>query len=585
MSAIMVVDDMALFRDPIAAILRLAGFTTSTASDGKTALALLPREKPDLILLDLGMPGMDGLSFIKALRADADRTRAGIPIILLTALSDKNLVVEARKLGVNDYLLKASFSSAVLLDRVRKHLAASSAATTAPSSGTAAEPSIASAAINAAVARTSRAIDEFPRLLDRDASLKRVEEALHGKGLSGVVAQVIAMATSPRTDMAELASLISSDPMLSVRILQAANSAAFASSKGVTNLREAVRVVGCSTVRNAAVAMGIFDAMPENSEDGFNSMRCWQHSFAVARLCELLVGEGAETAGVAYLIGLCHDLCEVLFHSHFAAEYHKILEAQRLTGLPRDQLEKHMLGMTHGELVVSILSLLNLPSAIVAPIEQLHSSNIASHSPMGRVLHMAELYANGLLLASGPGSTVAPLSQLECRHAVKHPAPPPPPTPFCAEIKGLTVMLARLSRADEAKLAEPLFARTTARIYLVRDATMSAFDPLHAALQAMATIDVRQELPRADEMKGYAGVVIVGGLTTGMDSRLTELRRALDVQGRTLSALWLAAHTVSPETTKIDNLHPRPWTITLQELAAFVSDSAKSCKPLLRQSA
>jgi len=120
-STILVVDDMPIFRDPIAASLRLSGFATVCAANGKEALAAAVAHRPDVMLLDVAMPVMDGIACLRALRADP--ALAKTPVILLTAMSDKRYVVEAGKLGVQDYLLKSAFSMQELLTRVYKYVA------------------------------------------------------------------------------------------------------------------------------------------------------------------------------------------------------------------------------------------------------------------------------------------------------------------------------------------------------------------------------------------------------------------------------------------------------------------------------
>jgi CheY-like chemotaxis protein len=125
-STVLVVDDMPIFRDPIAASLRLAGYETLCAADGAAALALARVRRPDAVLLDVSMPVMDGFAFLRDLRRDP--TLADVPVILLTAASDRKFVIEAGRLGVKDYLLKSRFSLADLLSRVRKYAAPGAAA-------------------------------------------------------------------------------------------------------------------------------------------------------------------------------------------------------------------------------------------------------------------------------------------------------------------------------------------------------------------------------------------------------------------------------------------------------------------------
>src|SRR4051812_16259299 len=111
---------MAIFRDPLAASLRLAGFETACAANGREALAAVRAKRPDLILLDLAMPVMDGLSFLRTMRASGD---GPIPIVVLSAASDPRQAFEAGSLGAGDYLVKSNVSLDDMLRHVRTALA------------------------------------------------------------------------------------------------------------------------------------------------------------------------------------------------------------------------------------------------------------------------------------------------------------------------------------------------------------------------------------------------------------------------------------------------------------------------------
>src|SRR5688572_24595203 len=82
MQTILVVDDMAIFREPLAACLKHEGYATVCAANGKEALTAVVRKRPDLILLDLAMPVMDGLTFLRHLRGNP--ATSALPVILLT---------------------------------------------------------------------------------------------------------------------------------------------------------------------------------------------------------------------------------------------------------------------------------------------------------------------------------------------------------------------------------------------------------------------------------------------------------------------------------------------------------------------
>src|SRR5687768_10261792 len=110
---VLIVDDTAIVRDPIAMCLQAAGFDTAVASNGEEALASMAECPPDLVLLDIAMPVLDGLSCLTAMRAEARFD--SIPVILLTARTEKQYVVHAAQLGVTDYLLKSRFSLSELV--------------------------------------------------------------------------------------------------------------------------------------------------------------------------------------------------------------------------------------------------------------------------------------------------------------------------------------------------------------------------------------------------------------------------------------------------------------------------------------
>ena len=125
MKTILVVDDepkiVQLARD----YLEHAGFAVISASDGLTALHAARSSKPDLIVLDLGLPQIDGLDVTRSLRKDSD-----VPIIMLTARSEESDKLIGLELGADDYVTKP-FSPKELVARVRTVLRRADRATSA----------------------------------------------------------------------------------------------------------------------------------------------------------------------------------------------------------------------------------------------------------------------------------------------------------------------------------------------------------------------------------------------------------------------------------------------------------------------
>src|SRR5437588_7456132 len=113
MKTVLVVDDEAQIAQIARDYLQHAGFAVVTAADGVDALALTRDRRPDLIVLDLGLPRMDGLEVAKRLRADSR-----VPIIMLTARVEESDRLIGLELGADDYITKP-FSPRELVARVR----------------------------------------------------------------------------------------------------------------------------------------------------------------------------------------------------------------------------------------------------------------------------------------------------------------------------------------------------------------------------------------------------------------------------------------------------------------------------------
>jgi CheY-like chemotaxis protein len=100
---ILVVDDDAVYRELLLRALSGIGYETAGAENGIRALSLVPAFRPDLILVDIRMPLMDGLRFLRRLREGEHRA---VPAIVLTCVDSRTLALEALVAGANEVLLK-----------------------------------------------------------------------------------------------------------------------------------------------------------------------------------------------------------------------------------------------------------------------------------------------------------------------------------------------------------------------------------------------------------------------------------------------------------------------------------------------
>jgi DNA-binding response OmpR family regulator len=123
---ILVVDDDSLLRRSLSLQLEQAGYRASTAASAEDALALARRDRPDLILLDIGLPGMDGLEAIRQLHQSMD-----VPVIFVSARRRELDTILGLELGADDYITKP-FNPDILLAHVKAVLRRSARQTSDP---------------------------------------------------------------------------------------------------------------------------------------------------------------------------------------------------------------------------------------------------------------------------------------------------------------------------------------------------------------------------------------------------------------------------------------------------------------------
>src|SRR6266436_9089759 len=113
---VLIVDDDTALAEMLGIVLRGEGFETATVADGDRAFGAFREFKPDLVLLDLMLPGRDGIDVCRQIRAES-----GVPIVMLTAKSDTVDVVVGLESGADDYVIKP-FKPKELVARVRARL-------------------------------------------------------------------------------------------------------------------------------------------------------------------------------------------------------------------------------------------------------------------------------------------------------------------------------------------------------------------------------------------------------------------------------------------------------------------------------
>jgi CheY-like chemotaxis protein len=117
---ILVVEDDITMREIVVAKLVTSGFNVVEADNGKTALEVWEKEKPDLVLLDLMLPQMDGFGVLEEIRKHKDPKVSGTKVIILSNLWSKADIERTKKLTIEEFMVKAYHTTEDILEEVHK---------------------------------------------------------------------------------------------------------------------------------------------------------------------------------------------------------------------------------------------------------------------------------------------------------------------------------------------------------------------------------------------------------------------------------------------------------------------------------
>jgi DNA-binding response OmpR family regulator len=119
---VLVVEDDSFLRDLITRELSKKGFTIFEAVDGEKALSRLESVTPDIVLLDIILPAIDGFEVLEKIRDHKDKSINKVPVLMLSNLGEKDDIKKAKELGADDYMVKAHFTTKEITEKIKETL-------------------------------------------------------------------------------------------------------------------------------------------------------------------------------------------------------------------------------------------------------------------------------------------------------------------------------------------------------------------------------------------------------------------------------------------------------------------------------
>ena len=264
-------------------------------------------------------------------------------------------------------------------------------------------------------------------MISKDNTFSLIEKSGNLPTLPAILIKLLAACDAEDTPMADIAALISKDPVLSCKVLQLVNSAYYGFRYSFSSLDQAVVYLGANTIKNLAVTMSVHQVFGRKNFDGlkqFNINVFWYHSLLCATLARRIAQKiGFANIDEAYLAGLLHDIGRLILISTFPAEHETIL-AKTKDRQNTLWAEKQLLGVTHGETGGWVMQKWRLNSMLADAIRYHHEppEKIKEAFPLVRIIYTANLlclksdtseqkYADADLLTGLDRSAIAEIVQ------------------------------------------------------------------------------------------------------------------------------------------------------------------------------
>ncbi|MBX2802751.1 MAG: HDOD domain-containing protein [Myxococcales bacterium] len=201
--------------------------------------------------------------------------------------------------------------------------------------------------------------------------------------------------SDPDVSLAQISALVEQDPATSAKVLQLVNSAFFSWSRNVTNIRDAVGVLGLNLLQGLVLQIGVVNTLSAPVA-GMSLEEESQHGLAVATVARRISARGLGDA--AFTAGLLHDVGKLLLGDRLGKRYSEVLQAAAAEDAPPlVAIEQEALGVTHAEAGAYLLGVWGLPDAVVEGVAWHHDPTRVPHEDVNAVVavHLADAIVRG----------------------------------------------------------------------------------------------------------------------------------------------------------------------------------------------
>ena len=218
--------------------------------------------------------------------------------------------------------------------------------------------------------------------------------------LPEIAQRIIQLTDTDRPDVGKISALIQKDPAITANVLKLINSGYFALRREVTNLRQAVILLGIQQIRNLVVTMITVNHFKEPKDAHFKLSDFWNHSLGVATIAQTLGNKfSRKDSGDLYLAGLLHDIGKIIIQSYYPEDIAKVVRTIDKEKCSMFEAEIKVLQFSHADIGGTLAKLWKFPERIGNAIAYHHDCTKAPEPVFTAMLQFADLLTKARLYA------------------------------------------------------------------------------------------------------------------------------------------------------------------------------------------
>jgi HD-like signal output (HDOD) protein len=227
--------------------------------------------------------------------------------------------------------------------------------------------------------------------------------------LPTIAARLIDLVDNPKTSASQIGALISEDQVLTARLLKMVNSAYYGLGREVSNVQQAIVLLGFDNVRELSLGVSVLNAFRSAKGNAILDMNAfWDHSAYVGLVCRSLAKKYLPSlASEAFTAGLLHDIGKVVLIQYMAKEFGEALSMAKEQKKELYLVEKELLGVDHGEIGSWLGEKWKLPANLCTAMHHHHYPHLAQeHASLATIVALGDLLCR--IMKAGNGGNPAP---------------------------------------------------------------------------------------------------------------------------------------------------------------------------------